>query len=356
MDKKTVLEEHTPVLEVKKTNLPSSSETSSLATPEAKPIDTLDTKPADTPEARPFHSQREANRLKRRKRKPAKAHRVLVGLIRNLRNQDLLYRASSLSYDLLMASIPLLLLFIVVGSLFFAHPTASLYALFHLLPQVVADILSDVLRVLLQNVNAGTVGFGLVTAVWLGSNGFNKLILDVNTSLGFRIRGKSVVRRTFAIVYTVLFLTAIVLLLVLVVFSRSLIMVAERAIRDFGIRELEVLVSVLNSFLGRNLPLFFFLFTLVLFYRTAPFVSHGHVSWCEAAFGGIVAGVGIFLLTVIYGYVLDHVSRLSLYFGSLAGFLGLFFWLKYTCLILIIGAELIAEVRKVPANEDTSSR
>lgn len=294
--------------------------------------------------------------LKKRGRKRTKIKRVFIGLLLNLRNQDLLYRASSLSYDLLMASIPLLLLFIAFGSLFFAQPTASLYAIVRLLPQVVADILSDVLNVLSQNVNAGTVGFGLVSAVWLGSNGFNKLILDVNTSLGFRLRGKSIVRRTFAIIYTVLFLTAIVLLLVLVVFSRSLILVAERAIHDFGIRELEALVRLLNSFLGRYLPLFFFLFTLVLFYRTVPLVSHGHISWREAAFGGIIAGIGIFLLTVIYGYVLDHVSRLSLYFGSLAGFLGMFFWLKYTCLILIIGAEVIAEIRKVPIKEAALSR
>lgn len=301
-------------------------------------------------------TQKESPPLKKRGRKRTKIKRVFIGLLLNLHNQDLLYRASSLSYDLLMASIPLLLLFIVVGSLFFAQPTASLYAIVRLLPQVVADILSDVLNVLSQNVNAGTVGFGLVSAVWLGSNGFNKLILDVNTSLGFRLRGKSIVRRTFAIIYTVLFLTAIVLLLVLVVFSRSLILVAQRAIHDFGIRELETLVRLLNSFLGRYLPLFFFLFTLVLFYRTAPLVSKGHISWREAAFGGIIAGIGIFLLTVIYGYVLDHVSRLSLYFGSLAGFLGMFFWLKYTCLILIIGAEVIAEIRKVPIKEAALSR
>lgn len=301
-------------------------------------------------------AQKESPLLKKRGRKRTKIKRVFIGLLLNLHNQDLLYRASSLSYDLLMASIPLLLLFIVVGSLFFAQPTASLYAIVRLLPQVVADILSDVLNVLSQNVNAGTVGFGLVSAVWLGSNGFNKLILDVNTSLGFRLRGKSIVRRTFAIIYTVLFLTAIVLLLVLVVFSRSLILVAQRAIHDFGIRELETLVRLLNSFLGRYLPLFFFLFTLVLFYRTAPLVSKGHISWREAAFGGIIAGIGIFLLTVIYGYVLDHVSRLSLYFGSLAGFLGMFFWLKYTCLILIIGAEVIAEIRKVPIKEAALSR
>lgn len=301
-------------------------------------------------------TQKESPLLKKRGRKRTKIKRVFIGLLLNLHNQDLLYRASSLSYDLLMASIPLLLLFIVVGSLFFAQPTASLYAIVRLLPQVVADILSDVLNVLSQNVNAGTVGFGLVSAVWLGSNGFNKLILDVNTSLGFRLRGKSIVRRTFAIIYTVLFLTAIVLLLVLVVFSRSLILVAQRAIHDFGIRELETLVRLLNSFLGRYLPLFFFLFTLVLFYRTAPLVSKGHISWREAAFGGIIAGIGIFLLTVIYGYVLDHVSRLSLYFGSLAGFLGMFFWLKYTCLILIIGAEVIAEIRKVPIKEAALSR
>lgn len=311
---------------------------------------------ADNTSSAPSKSTEDSCLPKKRTSLSSKIKRVFIGLIFNLRNQDLLYRASALSFDLLMASIPLLLLFIAVGSLFFAQPTASLYSLFRLLPQVVADILSDVVTVLSKNVNAGTVGFGLLTAIWLGSNGFDKLILDINTSLGFRLRGKSLVRRAFAVVYTVLFLTAIVLLFVLVVFSRSLIRVAEHAIHDFGIRELEALVGIFRSFLGRYLPLIFFLFTLVLFYRTAPMVSHGNVTWREAAFGGIIAGISIFLLTVVYGYVLDHVSRLSLYFGSLAGFLGLFFWLKYTCLILIVGAEVIAEIRKMPAMDNAHSR
>lgn len=269
----------------------------------------------------------------------------LFGFLHRMRNQDLLYRASSLSYDLLMASIPLLLLFVMLASLFFAHPTNSVYSLLRLLPDAIAKILAEVLAVLTQNVNPGTIGFGLLSAIWLGSNGFNKLILDVNTSLGFRLRGKSLMRRSFAMVYTVLFLTAILLLLVLFVFYRGLMGVADRAIHEFGIRELDVLVRLLRSFLGRALPLCFFLFTLVLFYRTAPLVSHGNITWRESAYGGIVAGIGILLLTGIYGYVLDHVSRLSLYFGSLAGILGLFVWLKYTCLILIIGAETIAVAR-----------
>ncbi len=268
-------------------------------------------------------------------------------LIRRIRKADLMSRASSLSYDMLMAAIPLFLLFILIGSLFLADPTSSFGIIYHFLPEAITNILQNVIAVLTKSINPGTIGVALATSVWLGSNGINILILGVNASLGFRLRGNALIRRGLAILYTILFTIALLLILVLFVFYRMISGMANHLIAKLGLNELESLVTLLDSALVRLLPLLFFVFILVLFYRTAPIVSYGHISWKESLVAGLVASTGILLVTIVYGYVLDNVSRLSLYFGSLAGLLGLFVWLKYLSVVVIIGAEVLATFREL---------
>lgn len=268
-------------------------------------------------------------------------------LVDHVRRGDIFLRASSLSFDLLMAGIPLILLLILLGSLFFASPSSPFLGFLHVLPDTIAEVIRSILQVLTENLNPGTIGIGIAVSVWQGSNGMDKLMLGVNTSLGFELRGNVLLRRGLAILYTVLFTFAMILLLFMFVFSRGAIQVWEQAVARLGIAGLDGIVEFLNSIVAKLIPFVFFFFVLVLFYRTAPIVSHGSVSWREAAFGGVVSGLGILLLTFGYGYILDNVSRLSLYFGSLAGILGLFAWLKYTCLIIIFAAEVVATVREM---------
>lgn len=276
----------------------------------------------------------------------------VLKLVDRIRRGEILSRASSLSYDVLMAAIPLLLLFLMLSSFFFAQPAGPLSQILELLPEGIAAVIQDVVQVLYANINAGTIGVGVFTALWLGSNGINKLITDVNHSFGLRLRGNGLLRRAFAVAYTVLFSIAILLILLAFVFSRGLIQVVEQIIDSFDVRELTSLLRVLDSFILRLLPLALLILVLVLFYKSAPLVSHGHITWRQAFIGALAAGIGILLLTVGYGYILDNVSRLSLYFGSLAGLLGLFVYLKYTSLIILLAAEVIAVLR----DQDTASR
>lgn len=266
-------------------------------------------------------------------------------LVDRFRRGEILSRASSLSYDVLMAAIPLLLLFLLLSSFFFAQPTGPLSQILALLPEGIATVIQNVVLVLNNNLNAGTIGVGLISALWLGSNGINKLITDVNRSFGLRLRGNSLLRRAFAIAYTVLFAVTILLTLLAFVFSQGLIQLVERVIDSFDIRQLTFLLNLLDSFILRLLPLILLVVVLVLFYKSVPLVSHGHITWRQAFAGGLAAGIGILFLTVVYGYILDNVSKLSLYFGSLAGILGLFVYLKYTSLIILVAAEVIAILR-----------
>lgn len=70
-----------------------------------------------------------------------------MDLLQTIRRSGLSVRASSLAYSLLMASIPLLLIFLQLASLFLNNPQLALNGVWNILPTQVAHIFQEVIRV-----------------------------------------------------------------------------------------------------------------------------------------------------------------------------------------------------------------
>ncbi|MDD7733057.1 MAG: YhjD/YihY/BrkB family envelope integrity protein [Firmicutes bacterium] len=271
-----------------------------------------------------------------------------MDLLQTIRRSGLSVRASSLAYSLLMASIPLLLIFLQLASLFLNNPQLALDGVWNILPTQVAQVFQEVIRVLAESLSTTSLGLGIFSALWLGSNGINKLILSVNRSLGFDLRSNGPVRRILAIIYTVLFIFSLIILLLFLVYSRNIGGILESLAKTFMVEEaLAPFIRIFESLLARLLPPAGFILILILFYKTAPMASKGTIQWREAALGGIFTGLAILIVTVVYAFIMDNISSLPIYYGSLAGILGLMVWLLYISFILVGGAEVIASYRKI---------
>lgn len=271
-----------------------------------------------------------------------------MDLLQTIRRSRISVRASSLAYSLLMAFIPLLLIFLQLASLFLNNPQVALDGVWRILPDQVAQIFQEVIRVLAESTSTTSLGLGIFSALWLGSNGINKLILSVNRSLGFDLRSNGPVRRVLAIIYTVLFIFSLIVLLLFLVYARNIGGILESLAKTLMVEEaLTPFIRVFESLLARLLPPAGFIIILILFYKTAPLASKGAISWQEAALGGVFTGVAILLVTIGYAFIMDNISSLPIYYGSLAGILGLMVWLLYISFILVGGAEVITSYRKI---------
>lgn len=277
--------------------------------------------------------------------------RYFRGLIHRLmiksRETELSMRASSLSYDLLMAAIPLSIVFLQVGTIFLADPMSAFYDAIRLMPETISAFVSNILRILVNSVSGASIGFGIFTALWLGSNGINKLILGICAGLGFSTRRNVIFRRITSFFFTFLFIVSIILLLVLVVFSRGILHLLAEAVTKLNWHWLSSIIAFFSSFAIKLIPATFLFLTLLVFYRSAPLLGHGSLGWRPCVLASILATLGIFLLTGIYGYILDNISKMSIYFGSFAGILGLFVWLKYVSVMILLGAEIIAVGKEI---------
>lgn len=269
---------------------------------------------------------------------------------RRLKNANVKGRSSELAYSFLMASIPLMLVFIQVASLILSYPENILFTLASTLPESVTNILDNIIYTLASNVSSTSIGLGVIVSIWLGSNGINTLIKHFNRSLNFTNKTNTVLQRLIAMIYTVVFLIVIISSLLFVVFYNTFLnlilsfLPAKNLLGPFweslGTSSRHILVPLI------------FLSVFILFYKSAPHATGNSITWKEACIGGFFASFGVSATTFIYTFIIDNISRLSLYFGSLTGILALLTWLLFICLILVSGAEILSAFHAVYVNEE----
>lgn len=263
-------------------------------------------------------------------------------------------RAASLGYNMLMAAIPLLMVFFQLASNFLANPESVFYKYLDLMPVRVATIIENIINYLYMESSSTSLGLGLVTAIWLGSNGIKALMVSVNESMEMDFVGNFIVTRLIAIVYTILFMFSLIFMLLFTVYSGNLGAILYKLEEVLPLKNLvDPILAVFESILPKMLPVLFFLVVLVLFYKTSSVVAKGNIRFKEALIGGLFAGISIFLITVAYAFVMDNISKLSIYFGSLAGILGLFIWTRFVCIALLGGAHAMAAYRDLASGKDS---
>lgn len=275
-------------------------------------------------------------------------------IVIHLKTADLKSRSSDLAYSILMAAIPLILVFIQVASLFLADPELALYRLTSQFPEGTDDIINAVIDTLASNANEATIGVSLLSVLWLGSNGINSLIISANESFGFEIRQPGIVQRIISAVYTAIFIIVIIFMLLFYVFYDSIhflignVLFIEEVLGDVW--------DFAGNIIIRILPLVIMVFILISFYKSSTFVSNEQISWREAAVGGVFASISSIIITVVYSWFMSNISSWSLYYGSLATVLALFVWLRMICQVMVAGGEIISAYRAVQGKENMSNR
>lgn len=271
-----------------------------------------------------------------------------------IKKSNMSQMAASLGYDMLMAAIPLLLVFFQLASNFLANPESIFYKYLELLPLQVATIVENIINYLYMESSSTSLGLGLITALWLGSNGIKTLMVSVNESMDMDFVGNFIIARLIAIVYTILFMFSLIFMLLFTVYSGNLGALLNRLKEVLPLKNLvDPLLAVFESVLPKMLPGLIFLVILILFYKTSSVLTRGNIRFSEALVGGLFAGISIFIITVGYAFVMDNISKLSIYFGSLAGILGLFIWTRFVCIALLCGAHAMAAYRDLTSGKDS---
>ncbi len=200
-----------------------------------------------------------------------------------------------------------------------------------LLPGSLGDTLGQLADEIFNSPTISIVSLATLISLWAASRGIMGLELGFHEVYHVTERENYLVRRLRCLLYTFVFLLAIILALGLLVLRRTI----------------SGLLSESHTILYRILRFLFafrFLLAIVVFvvafslaYRT---LSGVRCTFLEALPGVLVSTVGWIVFSFFYSIYITYFSRYTSLYGSMGALLLLFLWLYACVLILLVGAEV----------------
>ena len=251
-------------------------------------------------------------------------------------------RAAALGYYFLFALFPaLLFLTSLLGMLPVTGLMERLIAYAdRALPGDAGRIVGQTLAEIQAGARGGLLSFGVLAALWAGSNGMASVMTALNAAYGVDDARPWWKRRLLSIVLTFGFALFIVAALVLVVFGPQ---IAETVANGLGLGRVFALAW---SLLNLPVVVVFVLLGIALVYYFAP-AAKQHWRWVTP---GSVVGL-VLWLGMSYGlrfYVANFADYGATY-GSIGGVILLMLWLYLSGLVLLVGAEINAEIEHAAA-------
>jgi len=200
-------------------------------------------------------------------------------------------------------------------------------------PDDIARALGPVAEEVIAAPRSGTVTFGLLTALWAASSGFEALRYAFNRAYGVQQPRQLWQRRAQSLALTLVFALVVVLATLSVVVVPFVVDVAVSALDLADWRERGV--NLASSGLGLGV----FILATAAVYKVLP---RPRVGWLEVLPGAVLAVLGWFVLASAFGFYLAEVATLSLTYGSLGGVVATLVFFYLTACVVLFGCEFNA--------------
>lgn len=279
----------------------------------------------------------------------------ILNLINRINRHDITTYSAALSFYLLQASIPLMMVLINVLSNVLEGNEVIVYKFLDLLPRTSREVIAQMIDILIQsNQSAAVKTFTILFALWSATSGINKLINAINHAYGLKGNKSAIRQRLMSLVFTIIFIVLIVFMLVFQVYGSTILgildaQIFEKITEHFS-SVIQVTLDMISSPIFKiftfALPFLVMATALGVFYKYSPSEPKNRISFKEAFLGGLFATIAIFISSFVYSFFINNFSNKSVVYGALAGILALFIWLLIVSLIIILCAEAIAAYRE----------
>jgi membrane protein len=272
---------------------------------------------------------------------------ILWRVYENINAHRIMAVAAGVTFYVLLALFPGVAALVSLYGLF-TDPTAisqHLNDLSGFLPDGARQVIGDQLKSLTSNRNS-TLGFTflftLVISLWSANSGMKAMfdalnvVYDENEKRNFfKLNALSLAFTICAIAFMLIALTAIV------VVPAVMNYVGLTSIMDWVIR------------LGRW-PILLIVIAVVIavLYRYAP--SRDEAQWRWISWGSAFAAVTWLIVSFLFSYYTSHFGSYNKTYGSLGAVFGFMTWIWLSVMVVLLGAELDAEMEHQTVRDTTS--
>jgi membrane protein len=271
---------------------------------------------------------------------------VLKRVVTQFNDHRLMYEAGSVVFFVLLALFPALAALVSFYGLFADPKTVAdhLAMLSTVMPAGSMDILNEELTNLASNTGSKLsfgVFFGFAVSLWSANQGMKSLFDVLNVAYDEQEK-RSYIRLTLI----TLGFTFACLMFAMIAIAAVVVLPAALQFIYLG-AETDVLVRTMRW------PVLLVVVTLLLsvIYRYGP--SRKPARWRWVTWGGTFAAITWLLVSFAFSYYVSKFGTYNKTYGSLGAVIGFMTWIWISVMVVLVGAELNAELEHQTARDST---
>jgi membrane protein len=269
------------------------------------------------------------------RKKQVSLYQILLNLFHNIRNDDILGRASSVAFSFTLAVFPaIIFLFSLIPYIPIPNLSENAQELFE--EMAMFEQVRYTIEDIVSRPRGDLLSFSVLLSLFLASNAMMELAQTFNKIY------KTVERRTY--LRTRLTATILTVGLALVIFISVILLIAGQFVLDFLIKnDLLARDLLLYSIITLRFTVLFILFLVAIsfIYFFGPAL---HNRWKFISIGSVVATLLALLVSYIFSFYISNFGTYNKIYGSIGAMIALMVWIYMISVILLIGFEVNASI------------
>lgn len=247
-------------------------------------------------------------------------------------------RASAISFKLIMASLPALIVLISFIPLIVPDFVENLkFFMAQAMPAQTLEFLNPYLEQLFSR-GAGIVSIGFVLALIYSTSAVQSIFNAFGNSINITTKPSVLIQQLFS--FAILFIMAI-----LIIVGLSSITLLNQAVDSLQQREFFNSKFWVYVFYFLNYIIIFLLFSFAI----STLYNMGNPErkrWRFFSVGATAASIFMIIVSAGFAYYVNNFGNYNKLYGSIGAIVVFFFWIYYNSIILLIGFELNLSINK----------
>ena len=259
-----------------------------------------------------------------------KTVRLVSGFLEAMRDDHVGAYAAQTAYFIMLSFFPFIILLVTLIRYTSITPADVYEAAQMIFPPSMDSFILGLINEVYSK-TAVTVSISAVVAAWSAGKGFLGLMRGMNTIYNVEERRNYIILRLRSALYTVVFVVAVILSLVVLVFGNSI---------HEALTEHLPFVAVVTGVIVRLKGVVGICFLTVVFMVMYRFVPNRRARILSQAPGALFSAVCWYVFSIFFSLYVEYSPGLSNMYGSLTTIVLVMLWLYFCMYIILLGAEI----------------
>jgi len=256
---------------------------------------------------------------------------IIKGFTNRLKDDHISAFSAQAAFFLIMSIVPFLSLLLTLIKYLPISQGMLLDTVINVTPVPFEPLVTTILEELFAKSNGAILSVSVLVAIWSAAKGVLAIVRGLQAVYHVNESRNYFVLRFISAIYTVIFVTAIILTLLLLVFSNQIYYALKK---DFP-----TAADFISVFIKQKFLLALCLLTL-FFLVVYKLVRRSNNSFISLIPGAVIAALSWIVFSYAFSVYIDKFSDFSYTYGSLTTIVLLMLWVYFCMYLLFIGAEI----------------